>query len=233
MAFSYIASAKVEVDASGTTANMESALNVVAGDLLVAWVSHEEAATAVAIAKNAGGPANDFTFDAGDSWFSGTSLGGKFGYLLSAAVDATATFRVTWTAAKSQRRAFIYQFRNTGSTVSKDQSTGAVGASTAGNSGDITTTGTDEVVVGGTQLFNTGNTSAEQINDIAADGVLRAETGGTYVIASSIWYRIVGATFTGHAQCTEPSSDLWTCGVIAFKGTPSAPPRKWFFGRIS
>lgn len=224
MGFSYVASAKVEVDASGTTADMESSLNVAAGDLLVAWVANEDGTSTLAIAKNSGSPANAFTFDAGD--YLSASVYGSLGYLLSASADATATFRVTWGTARGVRRALIMQFRpDTGDVVTKDTSAGGTGSDNTAESGDITTTGTDAVVVAGAELFNGGNTSSEQINEVAADGVLRTETGGSYVVGSSIWYRILTNTFTGgHAQCVFESYDSWICGVAAFKAVPGVVP---------
>ena len=226
MGFSYIGGSSNENTASGTTLDCAAALNVAAGDVLVCFVCYEGGATTYAVASVSGAPANAFTFDAGDEM--ANNVFGQMGYLLSAAADAAATFRCTWTAARTWRRFFVMQFRpDAGDVVTKDTSSSGTGMSNAANSGNITTTGTDEIACGASDLFNAGATSNEQINATAADGVLRQGP-------ASIWYRLLIATFAGGAAtATEAASDSWICGVIALKAEPGAAPRKWFFGRVS
>jgi hypothetical protein len=226
MGFSYIGGSSNTNDAAGTTLDCAASLNVAAGDLLVCFVCNETGSSVYSVASVSGAPANAFTFDAGDAI--ANSVFGQMGYLLSAAADAAATFRCTWTTSRDFRRFFVMQFRpDAGATVTKDTSSDGTGIGATANSGNITTTGTDEVACGASDLFSTGATSNEQINGVAAGGVLRQ-------VAAAMWYRVLTATFAGGAAVsTEGASDSWICGVIAFKSEPGAGPRKWFFGRTA
>lgn len=212
MATTFIGAAGATNDAGGTTLDCSGSLNVAAGDSLIAWVCNETGSSTYAVAKNSGSPANSFTFDAGDAI--ANNVFGSLGYLLSASADATATFRATWGTSRDIRRIIVMQFRPTaGGTVTKDTSAKGTGLGTASSSGNITTAGTDEIVCGGSDLFNAGATTLEKINAIAADGVSRQS-------AASLWYRILTATFsTAPAICTQAISDSWICGVIALKIT--------------
>jgi hypothetical protein len=212
MAWTFIASASGVADASGTTVDCSASLNVAAGDLLVGFLCNEGTVNTYAIAATTGA-ADSFTFDAGDKIGNATSVIGSFGYVLSAAANATATFRGTYGVAQTNKTILVMQFRPTaGATVTKDGSNGNLNGSggTAIASGNITTTGTDEVALGASDLFNNGTTSAEQINSVTADGVLRQTR-------ASIWYRIVTATFTGQATGTYSVSDQILSAIIAFK----------------
>lgn len=212
MATTFIAAAGGNAAGAGTTLDCSGSLNVAAGDALVAWVCNETGTSTYAVAKSAGSPANSFTFDAGDAI--ANNVFGSLGYLLNASADATATFRATWGTSRDIRRIIVMQFRPTaGSTVTKDTSAKGTGLGTASSSGNITTTGTDEIVCGGSDLFNSGATTLEKINAVAADGVSRQS-------AASIWYRILTGTFAAApAICTQAISDSWICGVIALKIT--------------
>lgn len=227
MAWTLIASAENALDASGTTMDATTALNVAAGDLLVGAFKHEGAVDTMSCAKDSGSPANTFTFDAGDySSNSNNDLHGTFGYVLSAAADATATFRMTDSAARPFRGMIIYQFRPDASeTVTKDGSNTGQGNSTAPTSGTITTTGTDEVVFGMYAQYSDITLSAREINNVAADGFENALTTDF-----SMWYRILTATIAGAAaDATMDLSNAWLCNVIAFKseagGAGLASPR--------
>lgn len=212
MAFTFIALVTGTANGAGTTLDASSALNVAASDLLIAWCK-SEASTSYAVAKNAGSPANTFTFDVGDFVSSG-GVADSFGYVLSAAADATATFRVT-TSSSSFRRFFVLQYRpDAGETVTKDTSNVGTGAGTAAASGVITTTGTDEVVVGGTGLGTGTDGSSQLINAVAAT----EPAGAPLSVDTDVWYRILTATFAGGtASVTLAQSVAWICNVIAFK----------------
>jgi hypothetical protein len=222
--FTFIASASNLNNAAGTTLDTSTSLNVAAGDLLVAWIANEDSASTYAVAKDSGSPANTFTFDAADAETFGGSLWGQWGYLLSASADSTATLRATWGTSVAVRRFLVMQFRPSGgATVTKDVgAAGNGGTGTAAVSDAITTTGTDEVVCGASDLFNSGATTAEQIGGVNAAGVVRRD-------AASMWYRILTATMsTGTATSTQAASDQWIASIISFKATGggAAPVRK-------
>lgn len=223
MAFTFVAMTGADTgdpDPSGTpgtTLDADASLNVQAGDLLICWAKWELAQGAtLSMAKDTGSPANAFTFDAANRANHGNGeLSSAFGYKVAASADATATFRLTHSATASYRRFFVLQFRpDSGDTVTKDGNGAiATGSSTAPNSGNITTTGTDEVVVGGYGEYSALTTSSELINGVSA-----TEPTGSPRANSSVWYRILTATFTGGAaSATLSGSQDWVCGAIAFK----------------
>ena len=215
MAFTFIASAGNSDDASGTTLDCSSSLNVEAGDLLVAWTKNEGAPTTHAMAKSTGSPANTFTYDAADTEdHSNADLSGAFGYVLAAAADATATFRMTLGAARPYRRVLVMQFRpDGGETVTRDAGNNGQGNSSALSSGNVTTTGTDEVICGGYGEYGTRTASSEQVGGVAATEPAASPQGG-YTAA---WYLIATSTFTGAATATLDADTEWVCGAIAFK----------------
>jgi hypothetical protein len=197
---------------AGTTLDATASLNVAAGDLLIAWCKHEGAVGTFAVAKTTGG--NDFTFDAGDAVsHSNNDLHGSFGYRLSADADATFTPRLT-TPSRVFRILLCAQFRpGAGDTCTKDTSNDNFGTGTALTSGNITTTGTDEVVMGGYGPYTSTTTSSETINSVAA-----TEPSPSPQDNGSFWYRILTSTFTGgNAAGTLGASADWIGAVIAIK----------------
>jgi len=87
--------------------------------------------------------------------------------------------------------------------------------STTPASGNITTTGTDELVIG--SVFGQGATySARQINGVAADG---SHDDGAAI--GTQFYRVVTSTFTGQANMTIGSTNTWTCNIHSYKITAS------------
>lgn len=215
MACSFIAATGNTSDAGVSTLDASGALNVAAGDVLVVWAKHEGANTTFAMAKDAGSPANTFTFDAGDEVnHSNGDLNGAMGYLLSAAADASATFRLTLGASRAFTRFVLMQFRpDSGDTVTKDTSNTGQGTSLTPTSGAITTTGTDEIVVGGYGEYDNVTTASETINGVAA-----TEPTGSPQAVTSAWYRLLSATFTGGTAAANIGvSRDWICNVLALK----------------
>lgn len=224
MAWTFIASAENINDASGTTLDCSSSLNVAAGDLLIAWAKHEGANGTFAMASVSGSPANAFTFDAADEEnHSNTDLNGSFGYLLSAAADATATFRLTLGAARAFRGVIVWQFRpDSGKAVTKVAAAEGQGNSTAPQSGTISPTSADLVVVGGYAQYTNVTLSNRSINSVAADAFQDAVASDM-----SSWYRTLTTGFTnGRASVTQDVADDWICNVIAFDaaGSPTIAP---------
>jgi hypothetical protein len=228
VAFTFIASAGGTNDASGTTLDCSGSLNVADGDVLVAWCKYEGAGAAtMAVAKSTGSPANTFTFNATDRKdHSNNDLSGGFGYLLSAAADATATFRLTLGAARVYRRLIVMQFRpDAGETVTRDTGNSAQGSATTVASGAITTTGTDEIVCGGYGEYLAATTTSELVNAGAAIEPA-ASPQGSY---TSCWYRILTATFVaGQATASFVGGGEWVCAAIALKSEAAVGGRTTF-----
>lgn len=201
--------------ASASTLDASASLNVAAGDLLVAWVKHEGTATTNAIAKDSGTPTNAFTFDAGDEIeHTNGDLNGWFGYKLSAEADSSFTPRLTLGASRGYVAFIVLQFRpDSGETFTKDASNTNEGANSTVASGTITTTGTDEVVIGAYGPYTSTTTEGEQIGGSAA-----TEPTGSPQDNASVWYRILTATMTnGEATSSNGPAAAWVSAIISFK----------------
>jgi len=210
MGFTKVAAVTGYLDAVGTTINCSSALNVAEHDLLVAWCTWQNAETGntLTVDENDGTD----TFQTETVVVQGEDIAGAFAFLLDAPADASFTPRMT---IPSGRRLTIdvYQLRpDAGDTVTKEASSTGSGTSTALQSGNITTTGDDEVIFGGGADAGGGTEFANgQIADTAATETIN---NGDY---GGVWYK----TFTSaqsniHAQITN-ANDNWVCNIISFK----------------
>lgn len=138
-------------------------------------------------------------------------------YLLSSVATGTVTYTVTYGAptATTNRGILVYVFRASGGTVSFDQDNrGNEFFGTTIATGNITTTGTDELVVVGHFNSSAVVPTSQQINGVAADG--------THAEGSDLlhqWYRIVSSTFTGQGTGTMGSSGRHTDHITSFKIT--------------
>lgn len=136
-------------------------------------------------------------------------LHGCFAYLLSAN-SGNRTYTFTPGGSPSFQRIIVMEFSlSAAATFDTDIAT-ADGTSTAPNSGNITTAGTDELVLGGYGEYSDSTLSARLINGSAADANVDAS-------ATSMWRRAVNATFTGAASATLSPSAAWICSAIAFQ----------------
>jgi hypothetical protein len=216
LAFTYIASAGNFTDGTtATTLDATGTLNVAAGDVLVAWGAHEGAADSGTLAFNEDSGGAAFTVDAGDYIsHAGGDLHGSFGYLIGASANATFRVRMT-TASRPYRKLICLQFRpDSGETVTKDGANEAeytVDTGTA--SGQITTTGTDEIVIGACSLYTAANVTTPLIGGVAATAEIEQDN-------ASAWYRILTATMTNGTASADAFGmgalpSIWA--IIAFK----------------
>jgi len=153
-------------------------------------------------------------------------MGGALLWLSVVSTDAAFTPRFTISPARIRRSIAVYQFRpDAGETVSTDGVNVGLGTSTTTNSGNITTTGTDEVVVGGHSHANGGSFSTIQIGGVAVDGSFAPAGQGFAVIS----YRILTAVLTaGAATAVQGASDNWVGSILAFKSAAAGGgPTLW------
>ena len=213
MAFTFIASAGNNDDSSGTLLSTTATLNLSAGDVVVVWHKWEGADTTVSCAKDAGSPANTNSLGSKINHSNG-DLNGQFTYLLSASADGSAVFRQTLSASRPYRRILALQFRPDASeTVSLDVQNTGQGSDLAPTSGSITTTGTDEIVIGGYGEYSANTTTSEAIGGTAATEPAASPQG-----FSSVWYRILSSTMSsGTATASIGSTAGWICNIIAIK----------------
>ena len=222
MGWSHIAIVVGTAAASGTTVNASSSLSVDENDLLVASFHWQGAAAGDTITIDQSDGTDAFTNIANTKTVEGFDLGTGMAYLIVAGADAAFTPRFTLSAAGIERDILVRQFRpDSGDTVTLDTSNGSSGNGTALSSGVVTTTGTDEVVVGCGGQGNGTSLTSEQINSVAAD----AATDSASVYYNN-WYRILTATFAG-GQATETAggaANSWGCAIACFKSVGAGGP---------
>src|SRR6185436_5685608 len=135
-------------------------------------------------------------------------LHGQFFYLPSSQAQGAVTYTANFSAARSWKRMIVYQY-SYGGVASFDASNRATGTSGSLNSGNITTTGANEVVFGAYGEYNSDNTTTnEQINGQNADNVFRQY--------HSMWSKTFTSPFTGAATAAGNSS-TWIGSIISFK----------------
>jgi len=218
MGLSFIASVQGYSSLTGTTVNCSSALNVAAGDLLVAWTEWQSAATGDTVIVDENDGTDVFTNSTPS--INSNDIGGCFSYLIDAPADASFTPRTTISQSSRRIAIIVLQFRpDSGETVSLAVSaTPAVGSGTAAQSNNVSFTGDDVVAVGGVSSADGGSApSNEQIADTAADGAVDL----TNYYSGMWWKFFTTAQSNIHAQCTVPN-DLWVCDIIAFKSEAAA-----------
>jgi hypothetical protein len=211
MGFSFIASASNYTDTSGTALSCSSTLNIAAKDTIVclaAW--NADTTTTTMDQDDSSNALTEFATVHNDT----TNM--ALGYLLVAAADATATFRVTLGAARQYRGIIVLQFRPDGTdTLSLDAGpSSGTGTGTAVASGNINTTGTDEIIIGGVAIDQDITSDSGLIGGGAATMVEVGPYGDT-----AIWYRIY-TTDPGdgiNASATADASYDWACDVLAIK----------------
>ena len=155
--FAFLRSGAASNDSGATTLTVQLT-GVAAGDLIVAYVKYEGAATTVAVSDGASTFAADTAVHAANG-----DLHGQFFYALAAQASGTVTYTATWAASKPYRKLFVYEYSHSGTVATFDVSGRATATSGTLNSGAVTTTGTDEVVFGSYGEYSANTTSNEQI----------------------------------------------------------------------
>lgn len=188
--------------------------SVTAGRLIGVFLKYEGASTTSTLSDGLGStvvPKTQISHANGD-------MHGRWFYILaSVGSGSTVTFTVTFGASRPYWRVHVYEFSYSG-TASLDvepSGGGATGTSTAVNSGNMTTTGTDEVVLAGYGEYSAETFSNPLVNAVAASGSIINSPAGSFAAS---WYRILTATFAGGAA-TGTISDAreWVCVAIAIK----------------
>lgn len=151
----------------------------------------------------------------------------QFGWANSSAASGSVTYQCSFFSGATPTAAFsreiqVYIFTTSASAnFDVADATGAGASGTATSSGNITTTGTDELVFGAAYGENATAYTAQAINGSAATGTLGAGV-------STLYYLAFGSTFTGAATATANASGRWVSNAIAFKitgGGGAAPKR--------
>jgi uncharacterized repeat protein (TIGR02543 family) len=212
MAWTFIASATGRNNASGTVLDASSTLNVQAGDLLVAMSAWANASPSSFKVSQSDGTTNLMTSLA--EGYDNTGYYSRTAYKIAAVAASAATFRLTLGTSVSYRSLIVLQFRPTsGASVTLETGPSyAYGNSTTIASGLFSTTGTDEVIIGGMTTENNVSSSGYQVGGAAADGSVN--TLGDV----AAWYKIAtSAQSSIRATGATSPSDTFGCHALSFK----------------
>lgn len=201
MSFTINANSTSSFNGGGGTTISVSVASVAAGSLVVVFACNDSAQTMTC----AGGASDVFT--AGTLNSNGDKRG-QFFYMLSAVNTGTVTYTITFAVSSFERGIVAYVFAPSGAVTFDVQI--ATGNGSTVTSGNITTTGTDEIVFGGSYDENARTYSAWQINSTNADG-----NKGT--VSFSGWYKTFTSTFTGAATATLSAGGAVVTNAISFK----------------
>jgi hypothetical protein len=214
--WTFIAHVKAAASGTGTTLNSDSNFaEILAGDVLVTWATWYAGAGGT-LGCTTGGTTNIHTFDS--AWYSGvgggSSVFGAFGYCLVADAGTNVTMTFTNSTTRGYRCFHVLQFRpgSGHGAVSKDVSSyTGTGSSNTQASGLVTTTGTNEIVIGGTGDTVIGTLLTMTVKGGAAtySYTNTGTTGGAWASITTLSNEGVGST-TG-------DSGEWICGVVSFK----------------
>ena len=214
MGMTFVASAGASAAGSGATLDATAALNVAAGDILVAFCGFSGTDTTVKIEATSGN-ANTLT---DTTHGNATDQNASMGYKLVADANGTATFRLTLGANRSWRYLRVWQFRpDSGETVTLAAGPAwGVATSTAIQSGNVSATGDDLLGFGGASIWDYAM-SSQQIADTSYDGLDYVnQLGGS-------WYKLFTTDQTDiHVQATLSPSAAWAAGIFIIKSAAGA-----------
>ena len=206
MIYPLIAAVASSGNNSGTSLSATSSLNVLAGDLLVA-VCSSQSATTMTIDDGNGG--NTFKILAQSS-VSG-SIYQNLGYVLSATANSAMTPVLHSSSSATNIDFIIMQFRPTVTVTFDAGPSAATGSSASAQSGNITTTGTTELVIGGSSSFGGAAAYSNQtIAGIAAAGFFNSSY-------ASLWYSTFSTAQTGIDATATSANAAWCADIMAFK----------------
>lgn len=211
--FVFVKSVGTRNSGSGTTLTAQL-LTVTAGNVIIAWVKHEEAPTTLTVSDGTS------TFTPATKVNHGNNdLSSQFHYLLASVASGTVTYTATFAAAKGFRSFVVFEFDPTATAAFDTEPTGG-GASGSGgtlSSGNMTTTVNDGLVLGAYGNYGSETFTTMAINGVAAAGI-QGDDGSTTTsqTGGAVWYRIPTATFTGAATGTGVTGS-WILNAIAIK----------------
>jgi hypothetical protein len=190
----------------GSTTITRQVTNVAAGDLIMVAVAHDSGAVTIDSVSDG---TNTLTLRSTLS--SGSIRMAQAWQVQPASPTGTVTFTATFGASALARNIHVRVLRPTG-TPSLDAAleTAAQISTTAVNSGNITTTGTDGVAMCTTYFETAGAVTTPLINGGA--GTDLQSTG----VEMSSWYATYAAGFTGEGAATGPNTSRHTTTIIAF-----------------
>jgi hypothetical protein len=213
MALAFVKSNAATEDTDDTAVTVQLT-TVTAGNLIVLWIKFE------------GDANNNATCSASDGTSSFTArpvnhndgvddLHGCFLYLLASVASGTVTYTVTISESVPFKVVHAREYSYTGTLsfdVADETAEGATSPATVGPSGAITTTGTDEVVIGGIAFYQSTGIDTSTIGGVAAANEVGTGTSGFTS------HRILTATMTSGTFVANVGADNdWVASIISFK----------------
>ena len=211
MAFTLVGSGATSNNGSGGSLGTTTSGTVQAGDLIVA------------VASNFGTAGIPSLSDGTTTFTALTQLTGaadelRMFYLLASVATGNPTYTVTFTGTPTSRSLEVYVFRPTAA-VTFDQQNGTVSAgSSTAPSGNVSTTGTDELSFGTQYNQNQSASSSETINGTARTAVIDSGTHAT------LWYLANASTYTGQSNANIGSTTTCLGAIATFLIAVAAKP---------
>jgi hypothetical protein len=209
MAIAFVQSNSAQEDTSDTSMAVTLA-GVGAGNLIVLWAKYETDVNNDATVSASDGTSS-FVARAVNHHNTLNDLHGVFLYLL-VGNSGSRTYTVTWSEAVAFKWLHVREFSYTGTLSFDVDNVTAEGASgTNPASGTITTTGTDEVAIGGVSHYQATTFTSPLIGGSAAASLIGSGT------STGSFHRILTATMTnGAAAATTDTGLEWVSSIISF-----------------
>lgn len=182
---------------------------VAAGDLVVVWAGWAVGGVTPAVSDGT----TSFTAGSLNTASNWASAYGQYFYLTASVATGNLTYTLTATGSYGPDILVLVFTPSGAATFDADIATESGNASTAVDSHSITTTGSDELIVGGAMIENGPTVSAQAIGGVSATtNSLSGYSGG---FTHSGWF--LAATGSVAATATLSSSQKWLSNEIGFK----------------
>jgi hypothetical protein len=195
------------LDGSATTLVLP-AIATTTGNPIVCGVKWESGTPVLTSVTDTAG--NIYTLLTGTTYSAGGAAM-RMAYCANPAGHATNVITFNFDAAATFRRGWAVEWNGIATVSALDQEAVASGNSVTPSSGNVTTLNTNDVCFGMAGAFTNQTYSNRLINAVAADATIVTHSDMTS------WYRVVTATFTGPAACTQSVADSWGCAIAAFR----------------
>lgn len=204
MSFTPVGTASTNAENPADTASIAvTRAGVTAGNLIVVWAGHQGGTITIVISDSGG---SSFTHGT----INDSTPHGRFAFAITGA-SGSVTYTATFGANAASRVIHVWEFATTATPTLDTQGT-SQGTASAASSGNITTTGIDELVMAAGMSAGGTLWSALAINGVAADDSATSTTFG------NTWYRLVSATFTGAATGTISGGGAqYICTALALQ----------------
>lgn len=225
MSLSCINSITNSNQASGTTLNTSTGIDVLGGDLLIAVLIWESNTSTVTIADT--DSTNIFTML--NSYSPGYGDSFQIGYKLSALANDNSIFSAVLSNPAYFRMLFVYQFRpDSGDTISLDAgpSNSYSSASTSLSTASIDPSGTDTLIF---CVYGATNSDYGVLSNASVGGV-SATALNSNLAEGACFYRLATSDLGSvNGTATLSPSTAQIKSILSFVSTPSSSGNPWYY----